>query len=709
MRALLSIVVLAIAGIALPAFADTGPWTQAGRIPGGAVDSLVVDTAHPGVVLAGADGGLIYRSTDSGASWSPIQVGDANEGFRAVAVSPAGAGTIVAYSQDNSGIGNGARVFRSTDDGFTWALTTGQPTASLDYNVGNAALVDATGQIVVVSNNRYGIFRSTDGGASWSQPIASARTWGLAEVPGAPNTLWTTGINANLPAVWKSVDFGANWTAQTPAALSPPGASRGYGIEVQPQSGDIFVSWNGSDPNTGTSIAGVVVSRDGGVTWKASNSGLQPDYYSGNPANSFAFDVANPSTVFLSTNTQPGPGGLYMSKNSGKTWIPIGDKVPEGRSFSVATFPTETGYAASLLAGEFDIEKANAAGQNWQFSDKGFNNNFASNIVDDGLQANGYYAASNSGVFHSEDNGGTWNRLAGMPGPAGNYLFDVAVDRLSNPVSLYAAQSSKLWHSVNVGKQWTDITPNLAAGDYIYTVYTSPVYAGEIFGLSSLAVFYRSTDSGTTWTSAPIGNAGDIVTQVAVSKQFPGVLYATVNSGFWVSRDDGMTWTLNAKQPASFTQLEYVAEVEGARPRLLVSGYGINDDSRVVKSADGGGSFSLVTALTGTPNTGYLVSVSPAKSFTMAINSLGNGDIQFSANSGVTWLDEGTSLFDTLGYGSLSAVDAGAFFSSSGGALYRASYTALKTPTTSSGSLTKVFAPDRGAASAESFHSKDAR
>ena len=710
MRRLLSLVA-ALSSIALPAAAaDIGPWKPAGAIPGGELNSLVIDTAHPGVVFAGSNGGLIFRSTDGGVSWTPIQVGDGNESFRAIAVSPAGAGTLFAYSATESGIhGNGARVFRSTDDGLTWALTSGQPTASqTDYDLGNAALVDSTGQIVILSNNHFGIYRSTDGGATWTQSLDSARTWGLAEVPETPDTIWSTGESNGVPAVFKSTDFGATWSVQTPSALDPPGAYRGYGIAIQPQSDDIFVTWNGSDPSTGASIAGVVISRNGGATWKASDTGLQSDYYGGNPANSFAFDPASPSTIFLATNTDPGPGGAYVSNNSGKSWIPIGSRIPEARAFSIATFPAETGFAASTLGGQTDVESATPSGQAWRFSDKGYDNNVAFFIVDDGLTAAGYYGATQSGVYHSLNNGAAWNRLANAPGPGGKYVQSLVVDRLLDPPAVYAAGPTEIWRSTNAGMAWADITPTLATGEVITTLYISPVRADEIYGLSTLSLLYRSTDGGSTWTSSQIGNPGDYVNQVAVSRQHPGTLYAVLNSGLWVSHDDGATWALNAKQPAPFAFLSYVAEIEGTNPRILVSGDDKNYDGRTVRSTDGGATFPAVAALTGMPAGPYEIFPSPAKDFAIALG--GFGDLQFSSNSGVTWMDKGTSLFDNLGDGgSVSMEDSIAFFSSDNGPLYSATYTALKASSNVAPSLSR-FAPKHTLASATNVSQrKDAR
>jgi photosystem II stability/assembly factor-like uncharacterized protein len=128
---LTSCLALVTAGIANDSFAaSTAPWVELGRLTGGLVDSVVFDTAHPGVAFAGSDAGLIYRSTDGGASWKPISVGTVVEGFRAIAVSPANPGTVYAYSSDNF-FGGGGTLYRSVDDGLRWAPMAHQPSSAI--------------------------------------------------------------------------------------------------------------------------------------------------------------------------------------------------------------------------------------------------------------------------------------------------------------------------------------------------------------------------------------------------------------------------------------------------------------------------------------------------------------------------------------------------------------------------------------------------
>ncbi|MGH9808971.1 MAG: WD40/YVTN/BNR-like repeat-containing protein, partial [Terriglobia bacterium] len=217
--------------------ADTAPWMPLGRLTGGAVRSIVFDTAHPGVAFAGSDAALIYRSKDGGASWRPVSVGTVVEGFRALAISPTKPGTVYAYSSDNFQGGQGT-LYRSVDHGLSWAPLRHQPssavTGSYYAGVGRGIAIDPTGTILVLTDAVSGVLRSSDGGETWTNPVSDAATYGLAVSPTQRGVLWVAGLDyaSGLPSIWKSADFGASWTVQTPAAFNPPGAggARAYAI-----------------------------------------------------------------------------------------------------------------------------------------------------------------------------------------------------------------------------------------------------------------------------------------------------------------------------------------------------------------------------------------------------------------------------------------------------------------------------------------------
>lgn len=117
---------------------------------------LALDPTSPQKIYAGIDGGGIYRSSDSGASWTAAVTQPAGLALRAVVIKPGDSSKLFAA-------GYGAGVFTSSDSGATWSAC---PATNLS-NLNLIALTsDATGTLF--AGTEAGVFVSTDGCATWS-------------------------------------------------------------------------------------------------------------------------------------------------------------------------------------------------------------------------------------------------------------------------------------------------------------------------------------------------------------------------------------------------------------------------------------------------------------------------------------------------------------------------------------------------------------
>jgi hypothetical protein len=99
------------------AHAGTGVWTTGGPFGGATVRALAIDPATSTRLYAGTysgTGGGVFKSTDSGGSWTAANTGLPNEQVRALAINPASPATLYA-GMANSG------VFKTTDSGGNWA------------------------------------------------------------------------------------------------------------------------------------------------------------------------------------------------------------------------------------------------------------------------------------------------------------------------------------------------------------------------------------------------------------------------------------------------------------------------------------------------------------------------------------------------------------------------------------------------------------
>jgi len=175
-------------------------------------------------------------------------------------------------------------------------------------------------QTVYVGTRDAGVFKTTDGGASW-QPARQGLTVlpirSLAIDPQHPQILYA---GTDFDGVWKSTDGGDSWfraSAGLDMSLIVPQ------IIVDPlNSQTLYVGMAGGPGLTGGHI---FKSMDGGVTWVQKDSGITvsyPPYVNGIRA--LAIDPAHPLTLYAGTTY----AGAFRSQDGGATWTAINDGVP---------------------------------------------------------------------------------------------------------------------------------------------------------------------------------------------------------------------------------------------------------------------------------------------------------------------------------------------------------------------------------------------
>jgi photosystem II stability/assembly factor-like uncharacterized protein len=277
------------------------------------VQSLVMDNANR--IFAGTERG-VFRSTNEGSSWTQINVGLTDSEIYAVAVSNKG------YSFAGASYGG---LFRSSDGGDTW---TGPDTSINRYIY--AIVSDPSGNIYAGSNE--GVFSSTDNGKTWTQ--------GLSSVVNV--TALTVGRNgfvyAGSDVPYRSTDHGISWATIDNGF---PGLNSVLSLAAD-SIGNIYV---------GTEDQGAFLSSDNGDTWTTINSGL-PDF------DVIALAVNSHGLLFAGTFA----GGVYRSVLSSSV-----NSKPEPLSSMLQSFPnpfsqsTEISFT-SQAAGYAEISIVNMLG-----------------------------------------------------------------------------------------------------------------------------------------------------------------------------------------------------------------------------------------------------------------------------------------------------------------------------------------------------------
>ncbi len=283
-----------------------GPQPTAGPFFGntsGRVTALVVDRCDvtvKTVYLGGADGG-VWKTTDGGTTWTPLTDTQPSLAVGSIALdtsscpSAHAAAIYVGTGEENFASDNvyGAGVLKSTDGGQTWtvfgasafgstfplnALSGGPSIGALSVNPANSQILLAALRVRGSDSVlKSGIWRSTNGGANWTQvfpPPAGIAGTDVAFDPNDPtgNTayaaLGSIAGTGNMNGVYKSPDGGMTWIALSVSSSLQSKFGR-IALAVGPQISsktELFAAIADASTTSGA-LLGVFKSMDGGSTW----------------------------------------------------------------------------------------------------------------------------------------------------------------------------------------------------------------------------------------------------------------------------------------------------------------------------------------------------------------------------------------------------------------------------------------------------------
>lgn len=423
-----------------------------------------------------------------------------------------------------------------------------------------------------------GVFKSTDGGATWHPRSRGLEGYASIRVilidPHAPSTLYLDYRNS------KSTDGGETWIQNPfsggggPTAIDPQQPSTLYAARDflgGAKSTDGGATWNEIGGNLGT-IASIVVdprdsaivfasvaerglfkSIDGAATWTAANDGL-----SSRSVGAPTIDPVTPAVMYVSAFPDYdydwnviAPGGVFKSVDGGVTWTPsgagLGDRIPG--MIVIDPRDTTTLYAAAY-GGE--IFKSTDAGATWQDqspTSAPFEHVYA--LVIDPLSG-ALYLGTDQGVAKSTDGGATWNAVN-----AGFTMLDaraVAVAATDPPTVYVGSYRDGVFASTDRGVTWNRANTGLGSGfsveveSFVVDPQTPTTLYASI-GSPHYRVF-KSTDGGGSWDAFPTSSfAVFCIAKVAVDPFDSARLYAglerggTCGGGVLLSTDGGSTWT----------------------------------------------------------------------------------------------------------------------------------------------------------------------
>jgi photosystem II stability/assembly factor-like uncharacterized protein len=608
-------------------------WRLAGPFRGGRALAVTGVPGQPEHFYFGAVDGGVWESENAGRTWTPIFDAQEIASIGSIAVAPSNPKILYVGSGEadmRSDIAYGNGMYRSDDGGHTWrhiGLTDTRQIGAIvvDPHDPNVAYVAALGH-QYGPNEQRGVFKTTDGGATWTKVLYKDENTGasaLALDPSDPKTIYA--------ALWQT--------------RRPP--------------------WNVYPPSNGPG-SGIYRSTDGGATWTQLASGLPQKI----GRVGLAISPALPTRVYAMVDSDPEHGGLYRSDDRGATWTHAG-KDPRiwTRGWYFSGIAVDPKNADVVYAMDTATYRSTDGGKTFDaIRGAPGGDDYHSLWIDPDDPAR-MILGSDQGVVVSVDGAKTWSSWYNQP--TGQF-YHVATDD-AFPYALYGAQqdsgaaaapsatkyqtiSQQDFRPVDVGGESGDLAPdplhpgfvfggtvtveNLATGweqnvdptlAYPGTIWRSTWTLPLVFSPADKRTLYfghqrmfRSRDHGKTWQIvspdltrdgiAPPANldASTIADNTGLNRR--GVIYAIAPSpldarltwagtddGYvWVSRDDAAHW--QNVTPPSLTPWSKVGIVEAghfdAKTAYLAVDRHRLDDLRpyVYRTHDGGATWTLVAS-----------------------------------------------------------------------------------------------------------------
>lgn len=519
--------------------------------------------------------GLI-KSTDGGATWSaPVSLGSKETTIPDVVVDPSDSTIVLAATNDG--------LYRSTNSGASFSqvsIATGHAgVAPMVWSIVSTGAHDFAlsleGNHAATSGTTDGqVWTSTDDGASWTKAAGMSDAYGvgritLAAAPSHPQTVWAMAVIPNdyaqtdLSDIFKSTDGGQTWTGLNAdgKAFSNPNTETENVDQLFNGQGwyDQALAVSPTDPNTvyfGGSLL-MAKTTNGGSTFSEISNWLGPDNPVPNTGLPYVHADFHVATFDGNGNLWVGTdGGIAESTDGGATFngamnAGLVDQLP----YSIGSSPAAP---AEVIGGFQDLGTRVRESSTSTFDQVIGGDGIGSDIN----RANGQLMLGSiyfDDIYKSTDGGATWNEaingLAEANDPSNATFFTTLVPWQgtgSTGNEIYTFSNTRVYKSTNYANSWSSLPSAVPVGQgVIRNIGVAPGHAGDDVGVvASGGAVFLSTDGGTTWPAAgtPPNNSASL-SYISYDPSDPSIVYvasvapAASASHLWKSTDGGTSWT----------------------------------------------------------------------------------------------------------------------------------------------------------------------
>lgn len=612
-------------------------WVSIGPFPGedfqgiGRVTQVDTHPTDSNTLIAGASGGGVWRTDNGGSTWQARMELEPTLTIGAVAIAPSNPKVIYAASGEDGGGWNpawsGVGIYRSSDGGRHWTLTTTVPSTRF-----SAIVVDPTDADTIYAAGNSGLHKSVNGGATWitNPGLSSLFDGHVTDVVIAhddPDRLY---IGVSSDGVFLSTSAGEQVGAT-------PAFTRLDGVNQLPGGGaagwtKLAIGRNGANGSNfvvakmGPDGSRIFSTLDGGTTWTELAANVATVSYD-EWCSVIAVDPNDQNIMYAGA-----AGALMRTTNGGLAigdWTSIAAGVHADQQ-DIAFDPNNS--ARIFLANDGGIYRSEDRGNNWEFVSgrlaitQLYDIDIAErdkDIVAGGAQDNGVYYRNASAV---------WTHIPWGDGT------QVAIDPTDPQIFYFSAQNGLpqwLRKSVDGGASHQQVgQTGLSGGSPWVTIIkldptdpiADPANNRTLFVCGHTTPF-RSTDGGQNWQRVEDGggnafNTVGTITALEYAPNDPNILYLGTSSGALYRGINGGPTT------ADWTRIDTVgSSADALFPNAQIQSLRINPaNSNDVWVVFGGAGVSF----TGRPG--------------MILNPLGISHLFRTTDAGANWVDASGSF-----------------------------------------------------------------
>jgi photosystem II stability/assembly factor-like uncharacterized protein len=531
-------------------------WTQAGPGNiGGRIRSVAVHPTDVNIVYIGSVGGGVWKTLDGGSNWTPLKDNMENLAVCALVIDPVNPAIIYAGTGEgffNSDAIRGEGIFKSVDGGTSWSRLASTNNENFYYV--NKLLIDNSTNVLWAAT-RKGLFFSVDGGNSFNSKLAGSGGSDIhctdVEVAyTSPSTIFASIGLFNQSQIWRSTDGGNNFFVN----YEQTGKGRIELAASVSEPSKVYASFMDLSTN-GVSL--ISYTNNSGGNWQAATV-PGPSYsgasnYAGTQGwydNILAVDPANSNIVFA------GGVDLWKSTNGGTNWVqktnwyeePGAPQYVHADFHSIIYSPSNANVM--YVGNDGGIYRSDNRGDSWSARN---NNLFITQFYYGAVAPTGnkFYGGTQDNGTLASNGSSNWITMMGGDGGATEVDFN-------NPNTIYMEYVNLAFFKSTDGgasyiKKMNGIPtgPDFWSGTTDRTLFISPFSMDPNNSNTIVAGTYRiwrTVNGADNWSAISGDLTGDgtsKISTVVIAKGNSNVIYAGCTNGrIQVTTNGGTNWNL---------------------------------------------------------------------------------------------------------------------------------------------------------------------